>query len=155
MEGEKQAFANEQKKVSEDRYGGHGDPRFYQIVDEIARLHSMKNQDYAKGGEQGHLGNFYRSSAIKKLYPNFDWTTPFGTAIDYMLKQLDAALILASTQRESVTGEDIPTRLKDVGVYSLIAAILWSDSRTLKLVEEQINKWKTQQNISEYGMPTK
>ena len=108
---------------------GYGDPRFYNLLRKMAILHGSKNKDYAQGGKQGHLGNFTRVSAIKKLYPDFDWSSPFGTAIDYMLKQLDAAMILYSVNRESVTGENIPERLQDVAIYSGIATLLWQDEQ--------------------------
>ncbi len=108
---------------------GYGDPRFYNLLRKMAILHGSKNKDYAQGGEQGHLGNFTRTSAIKKLYPGFDWSSPFGTAIDYMLKQFDAAMILYSVGRKSVTGENIPERLQDVAVYSNIASLLWQDEQ--------------------------
>ena len=108
---------------------GYGDPRFYRLLEKMAVLHGAKNKDYAQGGKQGHLGNFTRTSAIKRLYPGFDWSSPFGTAIDYMLKQFDAAMILYSVGRRSVTGENIPERLQDVAVYSNIASLLWEDEQ--------------------------
>jgi len=110
------------------KFSGYGDPRFYALLRKFANTHSRKNQDYAKGSAQGHLGNFKRSADFLKLYPGFPWDTPFGIAIIYALKQLDAALILASTQRDSITGEPVTERLKDVAVYSAIASILWDES---------------------------
>ena len=107
-----------------------GDPRFHQLLEEFKELHSRKNTDYAKGGKQGHLGNFIRVSEIKKLYPGLDWSSPLGTAIDYMLKQLDAAMILYAAQRESVTGEGIEERLKDAAVYAVLAILLRRDEVT-------------------------
>lgn len=106
---------------------GFGDPRFYEKMARNAQLHSKKNQDYAKDSMQGHLGNFKRVSIIMKLYPGFDWTSPFGVAMLYMLKQLDAAFVLYSTRRHSVTSEDVNTRLRDVGVYAPIGEILWEE----------------------------
>lgn len=128
---------------------GYGDPRFYAILHEVAKLHSQKNYDYAKGSKQGHLGNFYRSSIIKRLYPGFDWTSPFGTAIDFMLKQLDAALLLYATNRKSVTGENIAVRLRDVTVYSVIAAILYSEEcgePLTKFVRTGSKRWKSKKS---------
>ena len=104
-----------------------GDPRFYELLHQIGELHGKKNTDYAKGGTQGHLGNFIRVSEIKKLYPGLDWSSPLGTALDYMLKRLDAALILESTGRASVTGEGIGERLKDVATYALLGILLQED----------------------------
>lgn len=111
------------KKTKE---GGH--PRFYEILEELSDLHSRKNTDYAAGGKQGPLGNFYRVSTFKQLYPGFDWASPFGTAISNMLKQLDAMMILSSTARNSITGEGVPERLQDMAVYTVIARILWENS---------------------------
>ncbi|KKL74150.1 hypothetical protein LCGC14_2067770 [marine sediment metagenome] len=108
---------------------GYGDPRFYALLKKMAILHGSKNKDYAQGGKQGHLGNFTRVSNIKRMYPGFDWGSPFGTAIDFLLKQLDAAMILYSIGRQSVTGENIPERLQDVSIYSGIATLLWQDEQ--------------------------
>ena len=46
---------------------------------------------------------------------------------DEALKQLDAALILESTGRVSVTGEGIGERLKDVATYALLGILLQED----------------------------
>ncbi|KKK90947.1 hypothetical protein LCGC14_2717890 [marine sediment metagenome] len=131
---------------------GYGDPRFYALLEKESILHGAKNKDYAQGGKQGHLGNFTRTSAIKRLYPGFDWSSPFGTAIDYMLKQFDAAMILYSVGRRSVTGENIPERLQDVSVYSKIASLLWEDEQPklnikpdTKIITEEIRDQLTKQ----------
>ena len=105
--------------------GGH--PKFYKILDEMAILHDKKNTDYSKGLPQGPLGNFIRVSEIKKLYPGFDWDSPFGTCIDYMLKQFDAMMILRATKNKSQTGEPIAARLRDVEIYAVIAEIIESE----------------------------
>jgi len=99
----------------------YGHPRFYEILKEEAELHSTKNHDFACGGNP--LGNFYRVSAIKSLYPGFDWDSPFGTAMDYMLKQLDAGFWVRSQKIEPLV-EGVPERLMDVSVYSKIGIIL-------------------------------
>lgn len=109
----------------ENPKGSH--PRFHEILRRQGELHDRKNTDYAAGGKQGPLGNFIRVSAIKRLYPGFDWTSTFGTAMDYMLKQLDAAFILYATGRKSVTGEPISARLNDVSVYSNIGQIIYEE----------------------------
>jgi len=110
--------------------GGH--PRFYQILEELGNLHSKKNTDYAKGGKQGALGNFHRVAQFKQMYPGFHWETAFGTAIDFMLKQLDAMMILSATNRKSITGEPIPARLNDIIIYSTIARIIFEESQPKK-----------------------
>ena len=114
--------------------GGH--PRFYKILEEMASLHDRKNSDYSKGLSQGPLGNFIRVSEIKKMYPGFDWESPYGTCIDYMLKQFDAMMILRATKRSSQTGEPVGARLRDMQVYSVIAEIIeeeeWNGQKTYK-----------------------
>lgn len=122
-------MANSGMGLNEVLKKGFGDPRFYQRLEQMALLHSRKNKDYAEGGKQGHLGNFERTSTIKRLYPGFDWSSPFGTAMDFMLKQLDAAFILYAQKRLSVTDENVPMRLQDVSIYSVIGSLLWSDEQ--------------------------
>lgn len=123
-----------------------GHPKFHQIVDEMKELHSKKNRDYSEGGKQGPLGNFIRVSEIKKLYPGFDWESPFGTAIDYMLKQFDAMMILRATKRKSVTGEPIKSRLRDIAIYTVIAEII-NDEEEEKIVEVNLRKtWPPSQS---------
>lgn len=107
--------------------GGH--PEFHRIVQEMSSLHDKKNSDYSKGLPQGPLGNFTRVSAIKRLYPGFDWTSAFGTSIDYMLKQFDAMMTLKATGNESQTGEPVSARLRDVQIYSVLAEILDKETK--------------------------
>lgn len=103
----------------------YGHPRFHELLDEIRQLHSEKNFDYAEGGSQGALGNFHRISAIAKLYPESPaWGTATGVALTYMLKQLDAALMMLTTGKKSKTGEPIGSRLRDIAIYALIAMII-------------------------------
>ena len=99
----------------------HGHPRFAEITKEEQELHSRKNRDYARGGDP--LGNFKRVSAIKKLYPGLDWTTATATAIDYMLKQFDAALWQLAQHFEGDV-EGIDPRLQDAHIYLKLARIL-------------------------------
>ena len=107
----------------------NGHPRFFELLGDMAQLHEKKNSDYAGGNESKPLGNFERVSAIARLYPGMDWDSPFGVAMIYMLKQLDAALVLRSTKRESVTGEPVGSRLGDIATYSLIMKIIEEEER--------------------------
>ena len=47
---------------------GYGDPRFYKLLENMAKLHGAKNRDYAQCGKQGQLGNLPRTSANKRIY---------------------------------------------------------------------------------------
>ena len=110
--------------------GGH--PRFHEIIQAMSDLHDRKNTDYAAGMDEGPLGNFVRVSQIMSLYPQMDWTSPFGVSIAYMLKQLDAGLVLNSLSRESLTGEPVASRLTDVAVYAVLAIILEETEAQIK-----------------------
>ena len=99
----------------------HGHPRFIELCLKMMELHSKKNYDYAHGGNE--LGNFNRVSAIKKLYPGIDWTTPAATALDYMLKQQDAVMWPWSQGYEGqVEGQG--KRIEDIYIYWPIIRLL-------------------------------
>lgn len=106
-----------------------GHPEFYKLLAHLAVLHNNKNRDYSGGDTNNPLGNFHRVAALKQLYPGFRWDTPFGTAMDFMFKQLDAALILYSRGAASVTGEPVSGRLIDVAVYALLGVILFEEEK--------------------------
>lgn len=111
------------RKVRKPRNKG-GHPRFHEIIQAMGELHDRKNTDYAAGTVEGPLGNFERVSKIMRLYPGFDWTSPFGVAMGFMLKQFDAGFTLKAQKRESVTGEPVAARLTDMAVYSVLGIIL-------------------------------
>jgi hypothetical protein len=114
-------------KLEEGELAGH--PEFHRIIRSMQELHAAKNADYADGMKEGPLGNFNRTSSIQRLYPGMDWSSPFGVAMSYMLKQLDAAFVLKSARKESVTGEPVKSRLFDIAVYSVLGIILDEEER--------------------------
>ena len=99
----------------------HGHPRFYEILEELAQLHSDKNHDYAVGGDP--LGNFKRRAAIYAMYPGLDLSDPAVVAMVDLMKQLDAALWFYSNKHEAKV-EGKLGRLRDIAVYAPIAMIL-------------------------------
>ena len=103
----------------------HGHPRFYELCEIEAKLHSVKNEDYAGGGPP--MGNFERVSRFLAMYPGFPLASPHGVALVYMLKQLDAALWLLATKREGKV-EGVAERLGDIGVYAKLARIMYEES---------------------------
>lgn len=108
----------------------HGHRKFYELLTTIGDLHNRKNFDYANGAAQGPLGNFNRISSITRLYPRTpEWGSPTGVALTYMLKQLDAALVMFATEKVSKTGEGLGERLRDVAVYALLAIILDEENK--------------------------
>jgi hypothetical protein len=109
------------KQKRQARKKPHVADRFHELLAEIGCLHDAKNLDYAGGCRQGPLGNFDRVSTLLQLYPvSASWSTPAGVALAYMLKQLDAALVIFTTGKESVTGEGLAERLRDVATYAII-----------------------------------
>ncbi len=98
-----------------------GHPKYLELTEAELTLHSEKNYDYARGGDS--LGNFKRVAAIKQLYLGLDWTTPTATAIDFMLKQFDAALWQLAQHFEGKV-ENVDARLQDCHIYLKIARIL-------------------------------
>ena len=103
----------------------HGHPRFIELCLGMMELHSKKNYDYAHGGNE--LGNFNRVSAIKKLYPGIDWTTPAATALDYMLKQQDAVMWSWSQGYEGQV-EGKGKKIEDIYIYWPIIRILLEEA---------------------------
>lgn len=106
-------------KLEEDVKYGH--PRVYQILEELAGLHSEKNHDYASGGDP--LGNFKRRGAIYAMYPGLDLSDPAVIALVDAMKQLDAALWLLSNKHTAKI-EGLGGRLRDIAVYAVLSVVL-------------------------------
>jgi hypothetical protein len=103
-----------------------GDPNFSVLCFEMMSLYNRKNADYAKVGNPH--GNFNRVSALKRLWPNMDWSSPEGVCIGYAFKQLDAAMMMISNKYEGKV-ENVDTRLLDVVVYFQIARLLCKEKK--------------------------
>ena len=103
----------------------YGHPRFYDLVLEMVKIHSSKNKDYAT--REDPLQNFKRVGELARRYKlvteGYE-STKIG--IIYMLKQLDASLKLLR-DRQVGEVENIPKRLMDVAVYSLLEIILYEE----------------------------
>lgn len=98
-----------------------GHSRFYEILEELAQLHSDKNHDYASGGNP--LGNFMRRADLYHRYPGLDLSDPVVVALVDAMKQLDAALWIKSNKHKPKV-EGVLERLKDVAVYAVLAMVL-------------------------------
>jgi len=107
--------------------GGHQD--FIDMTLDELKLHNDKNADYAKGGKDP-LGNFHRVSQMKQIWPNMDWSTPVGTALDYAFKQMDAGINMIAEGYEGEV-ENVDTRFRDVHVYFKLARILWKETKKI------------------------
>lgn len=92
-----------------------GDPRFHALLNEIARLHDQKQQDY--GTDNDPFANV-RSSA------------DFGVApwIGALIRLHDKITRLKSfASRGSLANESAEDSMMDIAVYALIALILYRE----------------------------
>lgn len=101
----------------------NGDPKFYEIIVEMADLHNRKNADYASKEEP--LRNF---TVVGKALEDYGLITKGNSAtkvaLIYAYKQWDATLkLLGRNEKGNVEG--IVDRLGDISVYSIIARILY------------------------------
>lgn len=92
----------------------HGSPAFYELLGDMAELHSRKNHDYAGSGDP--LRNFYKSRE-QGIEP---WR-------GVMIRLSDKWSRLESFCRQNelkVKDESVEDTLMDNAVYSLLAIIL-------------------------------
>ena len=95
----------------------YGHPRFYELLDEIAELHSAKNHDYA--GEGDPLRNL-RACERMGMEP---W-------IGVLVRLQDKASRLESFVKQGqlkVKNESLVDTLMDNAVYSLLGIILFEE----------------------------
>jgi len=100
-------------------YFGH--PRFYEIVEELKRLHSDKSRQYASKGDP--LGNFRRTGQMiaKMLKPGIDPT--LASCLSLVSKQIDAIYDIVGEGKVG-TVESLHDKLRDVAVYSVITMVI-------------------------------
>jgi len=92
----------------------HGHPRFSELVVEIAKLHSDKNHDYARGGDP--LGNFKRCAEALGMPPaRYAWMLVW--------KQIDAVNHAMLCGDANIV-ESVRDKLRDIAVYSLLIMIM-------------------------------
>jgi hypothetical protein len=105
---------------------GCGHPKFYSILNEMAKLHDAKNSDYAT--KEDPLGNFKRVGELAKKYKLVtEGKESVKIAVIYMMKQLDACLKLLGNNQEGKV-EGFNTRMMDISVYSILTIILYEES---------------------------
>lgn len=100
---------------------GNGHPMFYEILNELAKLHSVKNADYATKADP--LSNFNRVGHIigKFLKPGVNQS--LAACLSLMAKQVDAVYEFVG-EGKTHTFEALDDKLKDIAVYSVIAMII-------------------------------
>lgn len=97
----------------------NGHPRFYEILEGLAQLHSAKNSDYA--GESDPLRNL-RQCADMGIEP---WK---GVAVR-LTDKMDRIKSYAQKGSFEVKDEGLVDTLRDMAVYSILAIILFEESR--------------------------
>jgi len=97
----------------DDRTPRRGHPKFYQLLEEMADLHSRKNANYTVG--QDHFSNIRESE-------RFGIPAWKGTLIR-MGDKWNRLMSLGNGQPDMV-GESMKDTLMDMAVYSLICIIL-------------------------------
>jgi len=93
----------------------YGHPKFYELLDEIADLHSRKNYNYARDGEP--LSNFYACE-------RFGLPAPWGCLTRMTDKDDRKMQVLL---KQDMVGEDITQTSRDDSIYNLIFEILWKE----------------------------
>jgi len=99
----------------------YGHPKFYQILDELAELHSKKNYQYST--DKDPLSNFRSAGKmVEKLFkPGIN--VPLAVALVYMSKQYDGVLNIVGEGKID-TVESVRDKLMDIAVYSILCIIV-------------------------------
>jgi len=108
------------KKFDPTEYYGH--PRFYEILESLAILHSRKNYQYATQSDP--LANFKRSArmAFKLFNPKIE-NKALADAMILMGKQIDAVYEMVGEGKKD-TVEELNDKFRDIAVYSIICMII-------------------------------
>jgi hypothetical protein len=93
----------------------HGDPRFYQLLEEIADLHSRKNHDYAKTDDP--LSNFKKAASLG--------IEPWRGVLVRMSDKFARLEQLAGGKEPK--NESLRDTLIDLAVYSLLCIVVRED----------------------------
>jgi len=105
----------------------YGSPKFYKILENLAKLHSEKNKQYAS--KSNPLGNFIRCSKLcdKLLNPKIE-NKPLAYLLILMSKQIDSVFDIIGENKEN-TIESLQDKLSDIAVYSILGIILSEEDK--------------------------
>jgi hypothetical protein len=95
----------------------HGHPRFYQLLDELAELHSRKNHDYAGRGDP--LRNFRMCEAMG--------IPAWKACLVRITDKLSRLQSFAASETLMVEDESMEDTARDLAVYALILLILYQE----------------------------
>ena len=131
-EGVREGSVKDRLKAVFESGSFHGHPGFYELLAEMADLHSRKNHDYA--GKGSPLRNFYKSKEMG--------ISPFAGVL---VRLSDKWSRLESFMRQGVLevkGESVEDTLMDNAVYSLLAILLHREGKN----ESQEKKVQTEKS---------
>lgn len=97
-----------------ERPSGH--PRFFELLDELKRLHKRKNAGYAGMDNPDPLANFRESTRFG--------VSPFEGCLVRLSDKFVRVTNLARDSSNEQVGESLADTLMDLAAYSLIALIL-------------------------------
>lgn len=95
----------------------YGDPRFYDLLNELAALHSSKSHDYTPDGDP--LANFHRAERFG--------VPAWKGALVRLGDKIGRLEQLASGKDPA--NESMQDTLKDTAVYALLALLLLEDAK--------------------------
>jgi hypothetical protein len=96
----------------------HGDPRFYNILKELADIHSRKNHDYSGDDPLSNL----------KLSERMGIPAWKGVLVR-MSDKISRLWNCSKMEQLEVSDESIIDTLKDLAVYSILCILLYEDSK--------------------------
>ncbi|MGQ9644792.1 MAG: hypothetical protein ACUVT3_13115 [Ignavibacterium sp.] len=99
----------------------YGHPKFYEILNELAELHSRKNYQYAT--QANPLANFHRCGKLASKLFKDHVNKSLATALVLMGKQIDAVYEIVGEGKKD-TIEELNDKLKDIAVYAIICIII-------------------------------
>ena len=97
---------------------GRGHPRFYELLEEMRRLHDMKNADYSPGEP---LENLRASARWAGVEP---WR---GVLVRMADKWTRLVNLCSRGGRHEVPDETVKDTALDLAVYALLFIILWEE----------------------------
>jgi hypothetical protein len=105
----------------------YGHPRFYELLEQMAELHSRKNHDYADQADP--LSNFKEVAGATGV-------TPF-TVIRMFLATKMARIKQLSVKENLVIGESIRDSLLDLAIYALLGIISLEEADAKSRVDKK------------------
>lgn len=99
------------------KLSGHGHPRFYELLEEIAKLHSVKNRGYANREPLSNL----------RQCEQFGIPAWKGTLVR-LGDKWSRIMSLVGQGKAGMGDESLKDTLKDMAVYSLLCVILLEEA---------------------------